>query len=117
MNQEDDSRKPLRGQAPLPGVMAISLYLLLVAGTVVAGVAGRRIGPIYLVFAVAFVSASAGLLVGFRWAWALALSGVFLLMAYSFWIAQHVVSMAVLGILNLVFFLYLIRPEVRERLR
>ena len=56
---------------------------------------------------------------GFRWAWVLALSAVFLLMSYNFWIfaAQHAAAMAVQGGLNLVFFLYLIRPEVRARLR
>jgi hypothetical protein len=119
MNNDDDSKKPLGGHVPLPGVMAVSLYLLLVAGTIVAGVVGRRIGALYLVFAAAFVSASAGLIVGFRWAWSLALSAVFLLMSFSFWIfaARHQTAMVVPGCLNLLIFLYLIRPEVRERMR
>ncbi len=119
MSQEDEPKKPLRGNVPLPGVLAIALYLLLLSATIVAGVVGRHYGPIYLVFAVVFVSASAGLIVGFRWAWVLALSAVFLLMSYNFWLfaSQHAAAMAVQGGLNLVFFLYLIRPEVRARLR
>lgn len=119
MSQEDDPKKPLRGNVPLPGVLAISLYLLLIAGTIVAGVVGHHYGSIYLLFAVVFVSASAGLIVGFRWAWVLSLSAVFLLMSYNFWLfaAQHSPAMAVQGGLNLVFFLYLVRPEVRARMR
>jgi len=53
-----------------------------------------------------------------RWAWALALSAVFLLTVYNLWIftSQRQFPALVQGLLNLVFFLYLVRPEVRERL-
>ena len=66
-----------------------------------------------------FITASGGLLLLFRWAWALALSAVFLLAAYNLWFfsVQHELPPLVQGLLNLVFFLYLVRPEVRERLR
>lgn len=119
MSDEQEPRNPLRGRVLLPGMAAIALYLLLVAGTVVAGVVGKHFSPVYLVFAVVFVTASAGLIAGFRWAWALALGAAFVLMTYSFWIAgvQHVTAMTVPGVLNLLIFLYLIRPEVREGLR
>jgi len=119
MNQENEPRKPLRGRVPLPGVLAISLYLVLVSGTIIVGVVGRHYSAIFLLFSAIFVSASAGLIVGFRWAWVLALSAVFLLMSYDFWFfaAQHAAAMAVQGVLNLVFFLYLIRPEVRAQMR
>lgn len=119
MSEEKEPREPLRRGKPLPGVAAIALYLLLLAGTAVAGVVGKHFSPVYLVFAVVFVTASAGLIVGFRWAWALALAAVFLLMTYDLWsfAAQHTTGMAVQGALNLVFFLYLIRPEIRARLR
>ena len=65
------------------------------------------------------MAASAGLVVAFRWAWALALGAVFLLTAYNGWIfvTQREGPAAVQAILNFVFFLYLIRPEVRDRLR
>ena len=119
MTEENEPRSPLRGRLPLPGVAAIALYLLLVSATIVAGVVGKHFSPVYLVFAVMFVTSSAGLIAGFRWAWVLSLSAVFMLMSYNFWIfsVQHEAMMVVQGLLNLVFFFYLIRPEVRERMR
>jgi hypothetical protein len=105
---------------PLPGLVAIALYLLLLAGTIVVGVvAGGRYPPIYLVFSALFITACAGLLMLFRWAWALALAAVVLLTAYNLWIFSklHIAPALIQGLLNLVFFLYLIRTEVRSRLR
>lgn len=114
-------KKPLsRRELPLPGVAAICLYLLLLSGIIVIGVVGGgHYPPVFLVLAVLFMTASAGLVVSFRWAWALALSAVFLLTAYNGWsfASQRQAPAAVQAILNFVFFLYLIRPEVRERLR
>jgi hypothetical protein len=111
---------PGRDLLPLPGLAAISLYLFILAGVIIVGVvAGRHYPPLFLIFAAAFITASAGLLMLFRWAWALALAAVFLLVAYNLWIfsSQHQGAALVQGLLNLVFFLYLIRPEVREKLR
>jgi hypothetical protein len=117
----DAEKKPLtQRELPLPGVAAICLYLLLIAGIIIVGVAGGgHYPPIFLVLAALFMAASAGLVVSFRWAWAMALSAVFLLALYNGWIftQQHQLPAAVQGLLNLVFFLYLVRPEVRERLR
>jgi hypothetical protein len=44
---------------------------------------------------------------------------VLLLTIYDLWVfsAQHQGAALVQGLLNLVFFLYLVRPEVREKLR
>ena len=111
---------PGRDLLPLPGLAAICLYLFVLAGVIIFGVVGgRRYPPLFLIFAAAFITASAGLLMLFRWAWALALAAVFLLVAYNLWIfsSQHQGAALVQGLLNLVFFLYLIRPEVREKLR
>ena len=111
---------PGRDLLPLPGLAAISLYLFVLAGVIIVGVVGgHHYPPLFLIFAAAFITASAGLLMHFRWAWALALAAVFLLVAYSLWIfsSQHQGAALVQGLLNLVFFLYLIRPEVREKLR
>jgi hypothetical protein len=111
---------PGRDLLPLPGLAAICLYLFVLAGVIIFGVVGgRRYPPLLLIFAAAFITASAGLLMLFRWAWALALAAVFLLVAYNLWIfsTQHQGAALVQGLLNLVFFLYLIRPEVREKLR
>ena len=108
-----------RRQLPLPGLAAISLYLLVLSGVIILGVVnGAQYPPLFLVFAAVFIAASLGLLRQLRWAWALALAAVFLLVAYNAWIfsTQHQGSAAVQGLLNLVFFLYLVRPEVRERL-
>ena len=113
-------RGPNRELLPLPGLAAISLYLLILSGVIILGVvAGRHYPPLFLVFAAGFISASAGLLMLFRWAWALALAAVFLLVIYNLWIfsSEHQGAALVQGLLNLVFFLYLVRPEVREKLR
>jgi uncharacterized membrane protein len=105
---------------PLPAMAAISLYLLVLAGVVIVGVVGSRHYPLlFLIFAACFIAASTGLLRLKRWAWAMALSAVCLLAVYQFWFftTQHQAPALVQGLLNLVFFLYLVRTEVRERLR
>jgi glycerol-3-phosphate acyltransferase PlsY len=111
---------PQKGLLALPGLAAICLYLLALAGVIVLGVVnGAHYPPVYLFFSAAFIAASGGLLMLFRWAWALALAAVLLLVIYNLWIFSSVHQGAALvqGLLNLVFFLYLVRPEVRERLR
>jgi hypothetical protein len=111
---------PRRRLFPLPGLAAISLYLFILAAVIILGVvAGGHYPTAFLIFAAGFLTASAGLLMLFRWAWALALAAVFLLVAYNAWIfsVQHQGPALVQGLLNLVFFLYLVRPEVREKLR
>lgn len=115
-----ESRSARTDLLPLPGLAAISLYMLLLAGVIIVGVVGgRHYPPLFLVFSMGFITASAGLIFLLRWAWALSLAAVFLLMAYNFWIFsdQHQAPALVQGLLNLVFFLYLIRTEVREKLR
>jgi hypothetical protein len=115
-----DQPQPARRELlPLPGLAAISLYLLVLAVVIVVGVvSGRHYPPLFLLLAAGFLTASAGLLRLLRWAWALALSAVFLLAAYNIWFftSQHQFPALIQGLLNLVFFLYLVRPEVRERL-
>jgi glycerol-3-phosphate acyltransferase PlsY len=109
--------KPL---LPLPALAAISLYLLVLAAVIILGVVGgRHYPPLFLIFAATFIAASAGLLMLFRWAWSLALAAVLLLVVYNLWIfsTEHVAPALVQGLLNLVFFLYLVRPEVRRHLR
>jgi len=111
---------PQRELLPLPGLAAIGLYLLLLAGVIILGVvAGHHYPPLFLILAAFFMAASGGLFLLLRWAWAMALSAVFLLAAYNIWIfsSQHQVPSLVQGLLNLVFFLYLVRPEVRCRLK
>ena len=104
---------------PLPGLAAISLYLLILSGVIILGTAGGHYPIIFLGLAAAFIAASAGLFLLFRWAWALAMAAVLLLACYYTWIfsTMHMSSAIVQGMLNLVFFLYLIRTEVRSKLR
>lgn len=104
---------------PLPGMVAIALYMLALAAVVSFGVVGKHIPWIFLLLAPFFVTASFGLLRMFRWAWALTLSAVFLLMSYNMWLffEQKQAAAAIQGLLNLVFFFYLVRVDVRKRLR
>ncbi len=105
---------------PLPGLAAISLYLLVLAGVIILGVAdGGRYPALFLLFSTAFIAASAGLFLLMRWAWALTLAAVLLLAGYNLWIffTLHQAPAMVQGLLNAVFFLYLIRPEVRAKLK
>jgi hypothetical protein len=122
MTKETETKTNQNGgiQLPLPGLAALSLYLLVLAGVIILGVvAGRHYPPIYLVFSALFIASSAGLLMLFRWAWSLALAAVMLLAGYNLWIftSQHQPAGLVQGALNFIFFLYLIRTEVREKLR
>ena len=119
MSGDGDDGQPRR-TFPLPGVAAVCFYLLLLAGVIILGVvSGQHYPTIYLVFAAAFITASAGLMMSFRWGWALALGAVSLLSAYNLWIFSQHRDMAALiqGLLTLVMFLYLIRAEVRAHLR
>lgn len=104
---------------PLPGLAAIALYMLILAGIGIVGVAGEHVPAAYLFFSAAFIAAGMGLLLLLRWAWALTLAAVLMLTALFFWrfANGHALPYLVQGLLNLVFFLYLIRTEVREKLR
>ena len=111
---------PARELLPLPGLAAIALYLLVLSGVIILGVVGGGHYPkTFLIFSAVFLAASAGLMLLLRWAWALALAAVLLLGCYNLWIFSSFrqAPSLVQGLLNLVFFLYLIRSEVRERLR
>jgi hypothetical protein len=115
-----ETGEPKTRRGLLPGLAAISLYLLLLSGVIILGVvSGGHYPRVYLVFAAIFMAASAGLILLFRWAWALALGAVFLLAVYNLWIfaTEQQTPGLVQGLLNMVFFLYLVRTEVRVRLR
>lgn len=103
----------------VPGVVAISLYMMVLAGINILGVASGQASPTLLIFSALFIAASLGLLMLLRWAWALTLAAMVLLVALFLWrfAASHDFPYAIQGLLNLVFFLYLVRTEVREKLR
>jgi len=103
----------------LPGLIAISLYMLLLAGVTVVSVVEQGAGFIYLVFSAFFIAGALGLLLLLRWAWALTLAAVAILSGSFLWgfSVQHSYSSLVQGLLNLFFFLYLVRTDVREKLK
>ena len=117
--EKSPAAQPARALLPLPGLAAIALYMLVLAGVIILGVVTRHYPPLFLIFSASFLTASAGLIMLLRWAWALALAAVLLLACYNLWIFStvHLAPALVQGLLNLVFFLYMVRTEVREKLR
>jgi lysylphosphatidylglycerol synthetase-like protein (DUF2156 family) len=118
MTAETSKPEKTRRRMPLPGLAAIALYMMLLAGINLAGVVRGDIRAIYLIFSAAFITASLGLLMMFRWAWGMTLAAITLMTGLFFWkfSSGHESSNLVQALLNLVFFLYLIRAEVREKL-
>jgi hypothetical protein len=110
---------PKRELLPLPGLAAISFYLIVLAVVIIVGVVGGHYPALFLLLSVFLFAACGGLLMLFRWAWAMALAAVLILGGYNVWIFSHMHLFPALiqGLLNLVFFFYLVRPEVREKLR
>lgn len=124
MNEELKDKNPMTADSsakkiPLPGMVAIALYMLVLAGTVTFGVVGKHLPWMMIVLMPVFVAASFGLLRLFRWAWALTISACLLLMIYNLWLflEQKQAPGAIQGFLNLLFFFYLVREDVRSRLR
>lgn len=103
----------------LPGLIAIAFYLMLLSVVLVIGVVGGHYPVLFIVLPIFLMAACGGLLMLLRWAWAMALAAVLLLGGYNVWIfaRMHLVSALIQGLLNLVFFFYLVRTEVREKLR
>ncbi len=108
----------------LPGMAAIALWMLATAVVGVLGVLGhhfakgaQNIGV--LLIATFFVVAGLGLIRQRRWGWALSLGAVFLSMCFFSYnlFRFHQLQYIVMATVNLIFFLYLVRPEVREGLK
>ncbi|MGA2889372.1 MAG: hypothetical protein ABSE51_15090 [Terracidiphilus sp.] len=109
----------MRNLQLLPGLVAISLYMVIMAGFNILGVVTGQVRPIFLVLSALFIAAGLGLLLLLRWAWALTLAAAVLNAALFFlrFAANRDFPFAIQGLLNLVFFLYLVRVEVRSKLR
>jgi hypothetical protein len=103
----------------MPGIVAISCYMTLLAGIDVYYVVIHRVGPLYLILSALFVASALGLLMLFRWAWALTLAAVALLSALFLraYFNDKSFDAFMQGVINLVIFLYLVRTELRDRLR
>jgi hypothetical protein len=102
----------------LPGLIAISLYMMLLAGIMIVRVASGLSQPFMLIFPVLFIAGALGMLLLLRWAWALTLAAVTISAGSFLWsfTTQHNSVALVQGLLNLIFFLYLVRTEVRKNL-
>ncbi len=111
--------QPGKKRLPLPGMAGIALYMFAISAVIAFGVIGHHIPPIFLVVSLLTACASFGLLRLQRWGWALSLAATFLLMIYQFYLLfrLHEAPRGIMGALNLVLFLYLVRPEVIERLK
>jgi len=108
----------------LPGMALIGMYLLVLAllnafaaarGSFGAGGAKYSILAICTLLVVGVF----GLLRLLRWGWAIVSAGCVLMAAGYFYgfHRTHIAPYIIQGLFSLVFFLYLSRPEVRERLR
>jgi uncharacterized membrane protein (DUF2068 family) len=118
------------GKAPgqqsvlLPGIAAISLWMLILSVLGVAGVLTHRYPAggtsiAILILSTFFAIAGLGLIRLRRWGWALTLAAAFLCAGFGFYslIHSHQLEWLLMTLVNFVFFLYLVRPEVLERLR
>jgi hypothetical protein len=123
--QIDEVKKlQARAHGMLPGVAGICLFMLFLTMVNVYGALrnafGNGVGK-YGVLAICTLLAAGifGLLRLYRWGWSLVLAGCLLLAAGDmyFFSKTHVTFFMVRGLFELVFFLYLVRPEVRDRLR
>ena len=119
--------EPNTPQAPpptglLPGMAMVAIYMLIVA--MVGGFGalnGRYAGGRYVVLTVCtlVVIGIFGFLRLKRWGWALLTGGCLSLCLWMIYMshAMHNPGLLIMAGLNLCLFLYLIRTEVRERLR
>jgi len=110
---------PKQSHIPLPGIAAIALYMLVLSVVVAFVDLEHHFPALFLILSFLFATASIGLLRLYRWGWALTLAAAFLLVCYGCWLffRFHQGQAIALAILNMVFFLYLVRPDVLHRLR
>ena len=103
----------------LPGMAIVALWMLIVCGIGLFGVIAHHFPGIVIVFCALFAAGAQGLLKRQRWGWAIALATAFLSVCYGTWVALHFRQppALVLVMVNLVLFLYLVRPEVIERVK
>jgi hypothetical protein len=115
-SEQQSERPPLR---QMPGIVAVSFYMILLAGIDVYYVVTHRVGFLYLILSAFFIAGALGLLMLLRWAWALTLAAVALLSALFLRAYFTDQSFAALeqGLVNLVIFLYLVRTDLRDKLR
>lgn len=103
----------------LPGMAVIALWMLALCALGLIGVFTHKLPYGALAVCVLFALGANGLLKLKRWGWALTLAAAFLSMCYAAFMLVHAhqTAMIVMLLVNMVFFLYLIRPEVLQRVK
>ena len=119
---EQQGPKPNRsgeGSGLLPGIAAVCIWNLLLCGIGLIGVITHNMPPAVVLLCVFYAAAANGLLKLRRWGWALTLAAAFLSMCYGVYVLFHFhqLPMLVMVMVNLVIFLYLVRPQILERLK
>jgi hypothetical protein len=122
--RDEVKRLQARAHGMLPGVAGICMFMLVLtlinAFAALQGKFGDGRGK-YGVLALCTLLAAGvfGLLRLRRWGWALVLAGCLTLATGNMFVFHktHVAPFLVQGLFALVFFLYLVRTEVRDRLR
>jgi uncharacterized membrane protein (DUF2068 family) len=103
----------------LPGMAAIGAWMFVLCLIGLVGVTLHKLPLVVVILCAAFAAAGQGLMRLKRWGWALTLAAVFCSALYGMWVLVkfHQIVEIVTVAVNLVFFLYLVRPEVTQRLR
>jgi hypothetical protein len=120
----DQTPPSRRRNLPLPGVAAIACLLLLESGMTAFSLLqlmerrDARVVPVAIGAMLLFLG-GAGLLRQKRWGWALALAAALLTSCGGLYLTLHMRALGwlFLAMLYMVFFLYLVRPVVRARMR
>ncbi len=123
-NNADTPQPTPSGRGLLPGMAAIAMFLLLVtmlnAFASLHNVFGIGVAK-YGILGVCtlLLLGIFGMLKLRRWGWSLVTAGCLLMAGGDLYLFlhNHAGFFAVRGLLELCFFLYLVRPEVRDRLR
>ena len=120
---ESEKHVDVRGQM-LPGIAGISMFMMFMTMTNVygalTGVYGRGVGKYGVLILCTLLAAGIfGLLRLRKWGWALVSAGCILFATgYFYYFSKtHVGFFLIQGLFGLLFFLYLIRQETRDRLR
>ncbi len=108
----------------LPGIAGICIFMVLLTMANVyaglTGIYGHGAAKYAILFLCTLLTAGIfGLLRLAKWGWALVTAGCLLLAAGYFYVYSktHIGFYLIQGLFSLLFFLYLARPETRERLR
>ncbi len=125
MSETEDVKKlEARAHGMLPGVAGICLFMLVLtmvnAFAALQGKFGAGTGKFgVLVLCTLLAAGVLGLLRLRRWGWALVLGGCLTLSLGNLFVFEktHAGPFLLQGLFALVFFLYLVRTEVRDRLR